>query len=671
MRITTTLNNFSRGQIDHNLQGRIDLPIYQSGSERFKNFFSNFQGNALFRSGFEWLLAGFDCHLIEFRFNFEQSYLLVLFKDKMRFLSFDVSGNFGWVMDGANPLEVATPYTLAESKEVQVAQNADVMYFVHPSHAPRKLTRTGAAAFTFATYSRTNDPFTGAGLYPSCVCFHKARLWFGAPSTKITTIYGSKVGAYDDFSVSSPIVGDDAITLNLTEISEKILWLVSGANSLIAGSAEGIVPVNGGGTSEPITALAVEAIKAIDEGAAQTIPLCKDGLLLFIGSSRRNVYAFSYDLLSERYIANDLNVISHEITSGKMYRMRRVTNRNDLIFILSGDGRLLSLNFSEQENIIGWHQHETDGEFQQIAVIPDNNGNLRLFALIKRGNDYSFEVLTEFVEFPIQSDFYTDDEEADKDAYARFCAEKLKDCVYVDSALTYNDLRTATITFDGTDTITADADSFVEGDVGKRILYKTATGYEWGYFDILGYTDARTVTVEALGGDVDPLVWSSWYLTFQNLSGLTIFEGKEVAVVADGGFLNDFTVTDGEIDLGQQVGHVVVGLKYTGEIKTMNLGFAYNGENTQITAKTIYNVTVRFSHSAGGLAGSSKYSMLEIQKFTPDGLLNIPPLPMDGDKSIAYNDATDYEKVLYIQQKEPLPLNITSVFLKAKYESEL
>lgn len=49
--------------------------------------------------------------------------------------------------------EVATPYTTADLQNLDFAQSADTMYLAHPSHAPRKLTRTGHNAWTLAVVS--------------------------------------------------------------------------------------------------------------------------------------------------------------------------------------------------------------------------------------------------------------------------------------------------------------------------------------------------------------------------------------------------------------------------------------------------------------------------------------------------------------------------------------
>jgi len=59
--------------------------------------------------------------------------------------SFTTYGSAG---KAARVYTVTTPYLTAELFQIQFAQSADIMYIVHPNHAPRKLTRTGHTAWT-------------------------------------------------------------------------------------------------------------------------------------------------------------------------------------------------------------------------------------------------------------------------------------------------------------------------------------------------------------------------------------------------------------------------------------------------------------------------------------------------------------------------------------------
>lgn len=672
MKVVTTYNNFARGKIDHDMMGRFDLPIYQSGTDVLENFFTNFKGNAIYRTGFEDMLgeAFQDCVFAEFKFSNNQNYLLVFYNTKIRFLSYDSGGNFGWVLDGSsNILEVTTPYSLAQCRELQYTQNADVMIITHNAHPVKALTRVAANNFTLADYTYTGGtaPF-GASQYPSCCLYYKARLYFAATQGKTTTIWASQTGQYNNFVIPGTVTDTSPLQFTIADITQPIEWLFGGDNSLIVGCADGIVAVNGGGVSEAIKADTIEANLTSADGSNGSIPFKKDGLVFYVGRNNRNMYYFSYDLLTESFIAEDANFISYDITRGGIGKIRHKKDRNDLAYGVRGDGVLLSLNFKQKENIIGWHTQRTEGYFQDIAVITDNDGNPQLFALTIRDGDYYIERMADHVQFAQRVDFYSgkENEVADTEAYNRIIAEQLRDCIYLDNSMKYENLQSNPITFDGTDTITATNNVFSAGDVGKHISYKTMTGYESGRFEITGYTDAKNVTVAVLQ---EPTTnsYEEWYLSFRTLSGLSQYEGQTIGVVTDGGYLSDFVVDGGEIDLGSQTLSVVLGYTYIGIIKSFCLGFQVGAENTQTTMKSITRVGIRTVSSAGGKFGSSLYKLEPVQELSQNDINYLPPIPIDGTKYITYVDDAEIDKFFYLVQDEPLPFTITSVMIDANH----
>jgi len=59
----------------------------------------------------------------------------------------------------AKVYEIATEYTSAQLSELQFAQSADVMYIVHESHEPTKLTRTGHTSWTITDVDFEKGPY--------------------------------------------------------------------------------------------------------------------------------------------------------------------------------------------------------------------------------------------------------------------------------------------------------------------------------------------------------------------------------------------------------------------------------------------------------------------------------------------------------------------------------
>lgn len=753
MKVDTVFNNFARGKIDHDMNSRFDLPVFQTGCDLLENFITNFKGNAIFRAGFETMELFQDCVLVEFKFNDQQSYVCLFYANKIRFMSYDSNNDFGWVLQSTGPdviLEVATPYTLAQSRTIQFSQNDDDMIVTVQGIEPYKLNRVSANSFTFLTYARKNDPFpltwqatktitavtaanpgvvtavahgyatgdrvkiTGivgmtqlndytarvivltadtfsidvdtsgftayssagtaakvlTGDYPKCCLFYKARLYYAATPLKITTLWCSVQGQYYD-NTTTPVTVTTALQFTIADISQEIEWLFPGDNSLIVGSSDGIIAVNGGGVNESITAENIEATVTSAEPCNGAYPVKKDGLVFYVGVDGRNLYYFQYDILKEAFQGADANFLSYDITKGGIKKIRYKKDRNNLIIAtMNGDeGNMLTCNFKQEENIIGWHDHTTEGSFLDQAVITDNNGVPQLFVLAVRDGDYFIERQGMYVEFKPRVKFFTDKDSkrVDDVAYNRYVAEQLKECIYVDNAVVYNNLQSNLITYNsGADTVTATSPVFSSGDVGKHIVYKTDTGYESGRFEIVAYTSTTVVEVEVLQ-EPTSVTYTDWYLSFSSVSGLTDFEGKTVSAVVDGGYLDDYLVTGGIIDFEKQVTHIVLGYKYKGIIKSFSLGFQVQAVNNQTMLKAISGFGVRCVATAGLEVGSSQYKTETVQELTQDDINYLPPIPIDGTKDVAYSDTTEQDKFFYIIQDAPLPANVTGVVLTTNY----
>jgi hypothetical protein len=675
MKIATVYNNFARGQVDHDLNARSDLPLFTTGVERMLNFFSNFKGNGIFRGGWEVVEAFGDCAIREFKFNETQSYLMVFFEKKMRFISFDTSGDVGFITSSGSIVEVVTPYTLAHSKELVIggiAQTGDIAYIVHPSYAPYKLTRTGAAAFTLATYSRTADPFTGANKYPRSVCLSQGSAFFFSTNEERTTVWKSKAGDFENMTVGTG--ADDGFKFTIAGLTNQIDWAEESPsqNGIILGTAQGIVALTGD-SAGVITPVSRKFTITNTDGSKAVKPIRKDNLLFYVNSIGRNLNFFNYDLIQESFVAKDANLAAFDITAGGMTSLAFKKDRNNLIYAVRDGKDLMSVNFNQEESIVGWHEHKSEADVLRIDTINSNEGLPVLIGLLKLGTDYFICKLSEEVEFPLFDKFYTGDETADRFAYNLFIAEKLKDCNYLDLSTVVENYYTSTITYTGdtevgdTGTIVSGANNFTADDVGNRIVYRTETGREYGIFEITGYTNATTVSVKVLYPPTAK-VYASWYKSFSLIGGLTVAE--EYSVVGDGGYLGDFTVdADGEIDLGREITVAVVGKKYEGLIKTFNLGFAtQSGTNTQTTPKVLVKAYIRTVFSAGGEIGTSQYNMTPIQLFNPSGFYDLPPLPIDGTSDpVVYSDDFDKEKCLIIKQTSPVPLHITGIFSEVKY----
>lgn len=547
------------------------------------------------------------------------------------------------------------------------------------SFSLRGIDSTGYTAFSASANGRVRELED----YPAKCRYYKGRLYFANTSLRITTIFASKSGDYDNFTLT-PVDDASALQFTIADISQEIEWLFGGDNSLIVGAGDGIVAVNGGSVGSPITAGTVASKPTSAPPCNGAMPLSKDGMIFYVGLDGRNIYYFQYDLLTESFIAEDANFVSYDITKSGMNKIRWKKDRNDLITAIANDGRLLTNNFNAKEKIIGWHEHEaTEAEFLDEAVITDQEGRPQLFALVKRGSAYYIERQAAYVEFSKRTKFVseyddTDDladvKEFDEEAFKAMVAQEMKDCIFVDGASTVNNLQSNPIQFvatggsvgEETGYIIATNSVFTADHVGRHIAYKTETGYERGRFEILEYVSGTRVNVQVLQ-ETTQNFYTDWYLTFSTISGLDQYNGTEIACVADGAYIGDYFVSGGTIDLERQVTSAVVGYKYMMMIKSFCLGIPARADNTQTTMKTVASFGVRCVTTAGLKVGTSPYKLEDVQNATSDDTNFLPPFPIDGTKYVTVTDSAEKDKFFYIIQDKPLPAVVTAVMLNADH----
>jgi hypothetical protein len=123
-----------------------------------ENFMALPHGGAMRRGGTRFINevknSAHTTRLIPFEFSVDQTYVLEFGNNYIRFYT-----NGGQVQANSAAYEITTTYTHSQVNELQFAQNADVMWIVHPSHLPRKLTRLAHASWTIVDEAFKKGPF--------------------------------------------------------------------------------------------------------------------------------------------------------------------------------------------------------------------------------------------------------------------------------------------------------------------------------------------------------------------------------------------------------------------------------------------------------------------------------------------------------------------------------
>lgn len=204
-----TQPSFAKGVLSPELRRRVDLAAYDIGAKELSNLVVLPRGGAQARTGTQYVgevkTSADSTRLVDFVFSTTQAYVLEfgdyymrVWKDGgqvvktvddtsdwatgtsyavaafvksgttiYRCTSAHTSGattepgtGVDWATKWAADAdyEIYTPYPKASLSALKFEQSADTLYVVHPSYAPREITRTGHAAWTIAEYDFANGP---------------------------------------------------------------------------------------------------------------------------------------------------------------------------------------------------------------------------------------------------------------------------------------------------------------------------------------------------------------------------------------------------------------------------------------------------------------------------------------------------------------------------------
>jgi hypothetical protein len=181
-----------------------------------------------------------------------------------------------------------------------------------------------------------------------------------------------------------------------------------------------------------------------------------------------------------------------------------------------------------------------------------------------------------------------------------------------------------------------------------------------------------------------------WYLTDQTITGLKHLEGETVGVLTDGAIHPDCEVVDGEITLDYPSRYIIIGEKYIGFGRTLDMEVAGVPGTAIGRRKTIEKLFVRLRNTLGGKFGFSHkglydltyggrfgtsvggmYTLIELMYRRSDAsYYDRPPLLFTGLKDIPIKDGYDTEKHFYFLQELPLPMEILAVVPSADIGEE-
>ena len=665
--------NFTAGQISPRLHGRVDINKYKNGVKTQKNAYSLPHGGVVRRGGTRYIAnvktSSKKVRLVRFEFSITQAYIIEFGDLYCRFYK-----DNGQITSGGSVVELATPYTEAQLFDLYFAQSADVLYVAHPTHYPRKITRTSDVSWSIATLTFTNLPsdfVAGAGDYPRCVTFFEERLYWSGTDNKPQTLWASKSGDFLNMDQGTGL-DDESIAFTLATDDVNVVRWMKASDVLLLGTVGGEFKLSGGGS--PVTPTNVRVVQETKYGSSTVPPIIAGRAVLFNQRAKKKIRQMIFDLNVEGFVAPDLTILSENITGDGITNMAYQQEPDSIIWCVRADGILLGLTYQRDQQVVAWHQHPVGGHFGAATITVTDAANIAAGSVVTiTRSDGTVSTMTATTDDPAPANYFsvggsrTNNDVADNLAVGTggvlginaqddlSAANPAANIVTViDTAhtsgllsITSSDLTRLAVTIEG--------NSVVESVAS---IPSVSGGSDELWLSIKRTINGSTVRfIEYIDDSIfvdSGLSYSGVSAT--TLSGLSHLEGETVSIVGDGAVFPDATVSSGSVTLPSAVTSAYIGLAYTTEIETLAPEVPQR-DGASFGKKKSWNRIILNLYQTLGISVNDKQLIF---RTGGDPMDSAPPV-FTGQYDVTNLGWKEADATITIKQEQPLGMTLISL----------
>lgn len=220
--------------------------------------------------------------------------------------------------------------------------------------------------------------------YPHVAGYYQQRRFFARSGNIPDGIWGSRIGFHSNFGISSPLQDDDALTFRLVGRKHNVVQSLVGLKTLVALTVGGEWTI--GEPKQPLTPSSIPADQETYLGAHDKAPIPIGNGILYIQARGGVINEIKFDVQVEGLAGKDLTVFASHLFEG--YTLNRIDfaqSPNSIVWAPRGDGTLLGLTYLPEQDVWGWHHHDTGaaGQFEDVCVVPEPGEDAPYF-IVKR-----------------------------------------------------------------------------------------------------------------------------------------------------------------------------------------------------------------------------------------------------------------------------------------------
>lgn len=263
----------------------------------------------------------------------------------------------------------------------------------------------------------------GANDYPATVMYHEQRRWFAGTNDKPQVVWATRTATESNLTSSVPSRDADGMELRIAAMQNNQIRHLVALSDLIALTAGGEFQIGGDG---PITPSSVAIKPQGYSGASNVQPLVTAGSLLYVQAQGSRIRELGYNWESNSYRTLDVSIMApHRFNGYEVEQIAYTRAPDQILWAVRDDGTLLGLTYVPDQQVFGWHAHDTDGAIESVCVVAEGSEDVLYVVARRTVNGRTVRYVER-----LRTRVFT----------------KLADAFFVDSGLTYSGAPVTTLT---------------------------------------------------------------------------------------------------------------------------------------------------------------------------------------------------------------------------------
>ena len=560
---------------------------------------------------------------------------------------------------------IATPYPEAVLADLRFVQSADTMFIVHPSHEPRKLTRTDHTAWTFSTITFIDGPYldvntTTTTLNPNA-----------DTGTGVALVASTDLFAATDVGRLVSLPGGNATITAFTD-AQNVTVTINDTLSATTATTNWALGAFSNTTGFPsvVTFFEQRLIFGATTNEPQSLFMSKSGDFENFTAGTADDSAIIFQIASNR--VNSIRYLAATRvltigTSGGEYVLSTtndgpITPTNAQIRKYSNYGtanvepvQVADVTLFLQRAKRKFREFKYAGEINASGYAAADMSILSEHITLGGITDVAYQQEPDSIIWLIRADgqllgmTYRREEEV-----VAWHQHKIGG-TYTG---THGSLASATYDYGMVESIAVLPTENSEDEL-YMIVKRTIGGVTKRYLERMKPFDFGTDATTAFFVD-SGLSYSGSSTT--SLTGLYHLAGQTVSILNNGASHPDATVTAGGVTVSPATTKAAVGLNYTSRLKTLRLEAGSSDGTSQGKIKRIHEITLRLHKTLGVEVGSDVTDVDRIPFRDSSMAMGSAVSLFTGDKEIEFRGGFEEDDQIVIQQTQPLPLTVLAIY---------